>query len=187
MTLDNLRSELTKMEVRFEMQMNQTKQAESTNIADILSKIRTDIRNDFALLKKRQDQLFQKQDQIQCTLARETPPASSIHTFRSPSASSVLAWSSIPSHTPGRLSSNPPQQVAGIMQQEVYPLHNPVVPSVESSDYIYDMSFLDEEAYQSSISDIAEHKSDLGTLLAETLGDGATQPPAQLSHSLGRF
>ena len=48
------------MEVRIEMRLD--KQSNSVAAIDFLSRISADIRNDLALLKKRQDQLFHKQD-----------------------------------------------------------------------------------------------------------------------------
>ena len=82
--LDNLKSELNnfKMEVRLEMRMHKTaKQSNSTAVTDMLSSLNNDIRNDLASLKKRQDLLFHKQDQIQCTLSGGTPPKSRSEDF----------------------------------------------------------------------------------------------------------
>ena len=87
---ENLKSELNnfKMEVRLELRAKQT---DSGAVAGMLSALSTDIRNDLASLKKRQDQLFLKQDQIQCTLAGETPPVSNSSDFRSPSGSENIS------------------------------------------------------------------------------------------------
>ena len=82
--LDNLRSEFTnfKMEVRLEMKMNQPKETDSSAVANILSTLRMDILNDLASLKKRQDQLFFKQDQIQSSLVGDIPPVIDSGAFR---------------------------------------------------------------------------------------------------------
>ena len=55
MMLDNLRYELTnfKIEVRLELQINPTKQADSGAIADMLTTLRVDICSDLESLKKR--------------------------------------------------------------------------------------------------------------------------------------
>ena len=55
MMLDNLRYELTnfKIEVRLELQMNLTKQADSSAIADMLTTLHVDICSDLESLKKR--------------------------------------------------------------------------------------------------------------------------------------
>ena len=56
--------------------------------------------------------------------------------------------------------------------QHVIPQQSDLAPSMDSSDYLYSIkSILEEEPYQSSLSDAADAKSDLGTLLTETLGD----------------
>ena len=95
MEKDILKSQLTKfeMEVRLEMRMLSERVAQTDPVTNLLSKVSTEIRKDIASLKSRQDQLFHKQDQIQCTLAGETPPAH-YDTFQSPTNSSLLAWSS---------------------------------------------------------------------------------------------
>ena len=123
--LDNLKSELNnfKMEFRLEMRMNRAKQNDGASVADMLSALSTDIRNDLASLKARQDQLFHKQDQIQCSLAGETPPVSNSYGFRSPSACSVLAWSSTPVRTPSQCTSKHLHNTSmtGEAQQDVPP------------------------------------------------------------------
>ena len=138
-----------KMEVRLEMQINR-KQSDSTSVADMLSVLSTDVRNDLALLKKRQDQLFHKQDQIHCTLAGETP-VSKTSGFRSPFCSSVLAWSSIPGKPPSQCT--PKHQhytsVTGHTLQHGEPSRS------RDLDCLYDLSSLfSEEPYQSSLSDV---------------------------------
>ena len=127
--------------------------SDSTGAADLLSSLSTDIRNNLALLKQRQDQLFHKQDQIQSTLAGETPVSNSCG-FRSPSGSSVLAWSSVPIHTPmPKLPSHTPMMERSFQHDIVIPPQSTVVHAQESSNYLYKFSsLLDEEPYQSSLS-----------------------------------
>ena len=95
--LNSLRSDLTnlKMEVRLEM-MNRAKQTDSATVADMLSTLSADIRNDLASLKKRQDQLYRKQYLIHCTLAGETTPVSSTYGIQLISACLVFSSSAYP-------------------------------------------------------------------------------------------
>ena len=136
--LDNLRSELNnfKMEVHLEMRMNRVKQTDSTAVAGMLSTLSADIRSDLVSLLKRQDMLFHKQDQIQCTLSGETPPASHSGGFQSPPSSSVLTWSSVPSNTP-RQPSKSPLHPPSMIQQQGLPLQSAVGLPEESSEYLY--------------------------------------------------
>ena len=175
--LDNLRSELNnfKMEVHLEMRMNRVKQTDSTAVAGMLSTLSADIRSDLASLLKRQDMLFHKQDQIQCTLSGETPPASHSGGFQSPPSSSVLTWSSVPSNTP-RQPSKSPLHPPSMIQQQGLPLQSAVGLPEESSEYPYGFndissSPLEEDLYQSSLSDAPVARSELGALLAETLSE----------------
>ena len=136
----------------------------------MLSVLSTDIRNDLPLLKKQQDQLFHKQDQIHCTLAGETP-VSKTSGFRSPSSSSVLAWSSVPGKPPSQCTPNHQHytSVTGDTLQHGEPSRSVVE---ESSDYLYDLSSLfSEEPYQSSLSDVPCARTDLGTLLADSMSE----------------
>ena len=176
---ENLKSELNnfKMEVRLGLR---TKQTDSTAVASMLSALSTDIRNDLASLKKRQDQLFLKQDQIQCTLAGETPPVSNSSDFRSPSGSSILAWSSVPTHTPSRKYQHQPSMTGDVS------LHQSIVPPAEAtSEYLYGFndlsSFIDDDPYQSSLSDA---RSDLGNLLAVSLTEPLPTQVQQPTHQL---
>ena len=170
-----LTSEFSNMEIRTEMRIDRMKQSNSAGATDLLSKISADIHNDLALLKKRQDQLFYKQDQIQCTLAGETPPLSIGSGFQSPSDSSVLTWSPMPTLTPSRpLKKQQSSMIERAQQQVQSPKSKSILGyAVESTDYLYGLedlsSLLDDEAYQSSLSDVAVAKSDLGALLTETL------------------
>ena len=103
MEKDILKSQLTKfeMEIRLEMHMLSERAAQTDPVTNLLSKVSTEIRKDIASLKSRQDQLFHKQDQTQCTLAGETPPAR-YDSFPSPTNSSFLAWTS--THNPTSIS-----------------------------------------------------------------------------------
>ena len=58
------------MEVYYclEMKMNITKQTDSAAVAAVLFTLSAEISSDLASLKRGQDQSFQKQDQILCTL-----------------------------------------------------------------------------------------------------------------------
>ena len=178
--LDNLRSELHnfKMEVHLEMKMNRMRQTESAAVTEMFSTLSTDIRNDLASLIKRQDMLFHKQDQIQCTLTGETPPVSHSGGLQSPSGSSVLAWSSVP-YTPRQPSK--PSQPPSVIQQQGQPLQSTVAPPEESSECLHGFndlssSLLKEDLYQSSLSDAPGARSDLGSLLAETMSEPLPGP-----------
>ena len=71
--------------------------------------------------------------------------------------------------------------MTGEAQQDVPPPLSVAVPAEESSEsYLYGIndlsSILDEQQYQSSLSDATGAKSDLGTLLAESLSEPLIQP-----------
>ncbi len=182
-----IRSEIDTFKSEIRLLILNKKESSSESVAEVLSMISTDIRNDLAALKKRQDQLFQKQDQIQCTLAGETPPVSS-YGFRSPSSSSVLAWLSVSAHAPSQIHSSHhnPASVTGMTQKHA----PPAIPAEEPSDYLYHLnelsSMLDEDPYQSSLSDVTGTKSNLGPMfLEESMSEPvAIQPSQQIPRAL---
>ena len=67
------------------MKMNITKRTDSAAAADMFFTLSTEIRSDLPSLKRGQDQLFQKQDEILCTLSGETSPVINTPGFHSPS------------------------------------------------------------------------------------------------------
>ena len=103
--------------------------------------------------------------------------------FCSPSGSSVLAWSSISAHAPSQISR--PQHQSLITeepQQLVQPLQS-VVPLMDSSDYLYGFDDLSSLLDEPSLSDVGA-KSDLGTLLSETLSEPSA---AQSANTMPRL
>ena len=93
----------------------------------------------------------------------------------------MLAWSSISAHAPSQISR--PQHQSLITeepQQLVQPLQS-AVPLMDSSDYLYGFDDLSSLLDEPALSD-AGAKSDLGTLLSETLSEpSAAQSALQLN------